>query len=137
FKETAEALARARVPEPEVAFDGILDAVLAVSRDDAAKGAEALVDAMANMADERREAKLKELEGAIKKRRNILEEILEAHEGQKNGVKGMRGTGWGVMNAVTEVANHGEAFRPRKGSDEDKASRRFESILTGDADRLS
>ena len=44
------------------------------------------------------------------------------------------GTAWGGFNAFSEEADHGNLFHRYTG--ENKDSRRFESILTGEADDL-
>lgn len=123
-------------------LSSVLDETQPVSAVDAAKGADRLADEIlaqadtSNVVDEiMRECKRKELQAQIQRRAEIQEEILGRYESSTNGVNGMRGTAWGAFNAVTEYADHNRTGRQR-GSDTERAARRFESIMNGDRDEI-
>ncbi len=48
----------------------------------------------------------------------------------------MRGTGWAAFNAVTEAADHGKLGGRYIGNEDEKASRRLESVVDGRADEV-
>lgn len=133
FKENAEVMARTPV-KAEPYFQDLLDAVCEVTQADAMKGADALA-AVLKVDEAQRELERKRLAREIERRENMLEEILTRYEAGTNAVSGIRGTQWAAFNAVTEYADH---TRPRRqmGSEEERKSRQFESILTGSADDL-
>ena len=134
FRESAEVLARATV-DPVPYFDGVLDAVLDVTKAEMDQGADLLAAALATTETDRK-IEAARIQREINKREAILEEILSRYESDKNGVGGMRGTGWAAFNAVTETADHGKLGGRQIGKDEQKASRRFESVLNGAADEV-
>ena len=76
----------------------------------------------------------KRLERAITKRENLLADLCERYDSERCGIGGMRGTGWAAWNAVTEAVDHGTLGGRTTG--EDKASRKFESVLTGGGDEV-
>jgi phage/plasmid-like protein (TIGR03299 family) len=133
FKETADTLTRVKVPSITEYANGVLDAVLEVTQAEAIKGADALAAAL-KVTEAERLLEAKRLEREIEKRRNVLEDILQRYESGTNGVNGMRGTAWSALNAVTESADHGRLGGRFVGTEQAKASRRFESMLTGEAD---
>jgi phage/plasmid-like protein (TIGR03299 family) len=61
----------------------------------------------------------------------LLTEILEAAHSPTNTAPG---TAWGALQSATQVFQHGSYAAPKRGSQEDRLSRRFESVLTGAAD---
>jgi phage/plasmid-like protein (TIGR03299 family) len=134
FADKAQRFAGVRVRKPEAYFHDVLDRVLEVTLAESKKGADVLAAALDVTEAER---KLKEtlFRREIERRGDILEQMVKAHEDRKNGLGGMRGTLWGTLNAVTQAADHGGVFR-YTGSEEDRAGRKFESILTGPADEL-
>ncbi len=133
YKEDAEVLSRAKV-EPVPYFEGLLDAVLEVTKAEALMGADALAAAVA-MTEAEQIVKTSHYKREIEKRETLLEDVLSRYESGTNAVSGMRGTGWSALQAVTESANHGELGGRYKGKEKD--SRRFENIVMGEADRIS
>lgn len=134
FRDQAEVLARTPLPNVEDYFDNVLDQVLDVTAAEALKGFNPLEAALltAEARAKKEEAFLK----ACERRSNILDDILQRYESPTNGVGGTRGSAWSALNAVTEHANHAEPSR-KIGSQHAQASRRFESVTVGDADRLN
>jgi hypothetical protein len=61
---------------------------------------------------------------------------MDRYESKNNGIQDMRGTGWAALNAVTEAADHGKLGGRYTGNDDEKASRRFESVVDGRADEV-
>jgi len=109
--------------------------VLDVTKAEMDQGADLLAAALATTETDRK-IEAARIQREINKREAILEEILSRYESDKNGVGGMRGTGWAAFNAVTETADHGKLGGRQIGKDEQKASRRFESVLNGAADEV-
>lgn len=130
FKSAALAMADTRLPSIKTYANAVLDLVMSITDEDAQKGAAALVAGLA-ITQEEREVEEKRLEREIKKRNDAMEDILEAFHGPDNGIGGMRDTVWGGFNAFTKVADHGRRY---KGTPTERASNRFESVLTGAAD---
>jgi hypothetical protein len=64
-----------------------------------------------------------------------LEAILTRYDSDRCGVGGIRGTKWAAFNAVTEHADYAHPRR-KVGTEADRLSRWFESVLTGDADEI-
>jgi hypothetical protein len=62
--------------------------------------------------------------------------MLNRYESERCGMNGQRGTAWAALNAVTEAADHGTLGGRFQGSENAKASRRFESILSGSSDEV-
>lgn len=133
YKHQAEALVKTPVAIRAYAND-VLDAVLEVTQAEAMKGADILA-AMVAKDDANRELLRKSFEKKIERRGEILSDILERYESEKNGTKGMRGSAWAAYNAVTDHADHNTIGR-QVGTNEVRASRRLESILVGAADEM-
>lgn len=127
FGEKATAMARVQADPMEYAAE-VLDAVLDVTDAQARMGADILAAAMAKT-DAQRESLVKVYQKAIVKREKLLDDILTRYESPRC----QKGTVWGAYNAVSEAADHGNWHRYQG---ENKDSRRFESVLVGDADDL-
>lgn len=127
FGAAAEAMAHASLRVLPYANE-VLDAVLEVTDAQSQMGADVLAAATAKT-DAQRELLVKQFTRQIKARENMLEDILDRYDSERC----QKGTVWGAYNAVSETADHGTWHRY---VGENKDSRRFESILTGDADDL-
>lgn len=68
-------------------------------------------------------------------RGEILADLVARYESERCQVNGIAGTLWAAMNAVTEHADYSNGKR-HVGTAEAQASRKFESVLSGDADEL-
>lgn len=140
YKEEAKVLARTPVDAPKY-FAGVLDAVLDLTQAEMQQGAPALAnrDLLAGIianADEK-EAALRKYEKAIKDGTAVLDDIMERWESDRCNVGGTRDTLWGAVNAVTEYADHSKIqSKGAKGTEHEKASRRFESALNGERDEI-
>jgi len=134
FKEQADSLAHAKLANAPAFVNGVLDAVLDMTAAEALKGADALAAALA-VDDVQRDLSRKAFQRQIDARQNVLEDILTRYESERCGINGMRGTAWAAFNAVTEFADHSPLVR-YKGSDENRASRRMESTIAGEADEI-
>jgi phage/plasmid-like protein (TIGR03299 family) len=133
FAENAEVLAGTPVPDIRHYCNDVLDDMLDVTLADMKKGADLLASVMAATEAER-ELAHKSFEKKIERRSEILQDMLERYESERCGFNGQRGTAWAGLNAVTESADHGKLGGRFVGGEQDKRSRRFESILTGEAD---
>ncbi len=133
FKDHAIEMAHQPIDAPQF-FEDLLDAVLDVTAAEALKGADVLAAAVANTVAER-ELAAKRIQREIDRRENVLEEILNRYEGERNGIGGIRGTKWSAFNAVTEFSDHTKPRR-RIGTEQERLSRQFESVLDGDADAI-
>lgn len=134
FKEKAEVLVRTKIASNRQAidvFDGILDQVCDITKADMLKGADALAAAVATTQAEL-EFKAKQIKRQITKRRDMMTDLQTRLHSETNRVPGMEGTAWAVFNAATEQANHGN-FGRQVGTDEDRAARRFDSVMNGAA----
>lgn len=127
YAEKAEAMVAARVDARAYAAS-VLEAALGISDEQARLGAEALADAM-----DATEEEAKTLAATIEKRNTMLDDILERYESTRCRPAG---SVWAAYNAVTEHANHAKPAREAKDA-MTRASRRFENVLTGEADALS
>jgi phage/plasmid-like protein (TIGR03299 family) len=139
FKDAAEAMTTKRVEIREFA-NGVLDAVLDVTAAEAAKGFDPLGAAMlatqaAALVPGALDLARKSFESRVERRGELLDEIIAAYETKKNGRGGMRGTAWAAFNAVTDAADHSKIGR-KVGTADDQRSRRFESVLAGQADDM-
>ena len=123
YKEQAESLTAKKV-EPLPYFDGLLDTVLDITAAQAKLGADALA-ATAEVDQLQREALVKSYKFQIKRRGELLDDMLARYDSEKNGKNGMRGTAWAAYNAVTEHADHNTIGR-KVGTNEERASRRLE-----------
>ena len=133
FAGAADAMAREPVDAPGF-FADLLDTVLDITAAEALKGADALAAVLAVTTAER-ELERKRVQRQIDHRENVLEDILTRYESERCGVSGIRGTKWAAFNAVTEHADYAQPRR-KVGTEAERLSRRFESVLTGDADEL-
>lgn len=133
FKANAELLARTQLPDVKQYANDVLDSVLDVSADDAAKGPELLASLLKPANAEERATMEKCLARKIERRDSFITDILERYESSTNGVNGMRGSAWSAFNSVTEFSDHSTLNR-FKGSDNTRQSRRFESAISGDGD---
>lgn len=133
FKESAQVMVNTQI-QPEPFFENVLDLVCKVTAADALAGADALA-AVLQVDEATREFKRREFEREIEKRENMLKEILQRYEGERNGIGGIRGTQWAAFNAVTEYADHTKPLR-QMGSETERLSRKFESVINGDADKI-
>jgi phage/plasmid-like protein (TIGR03299 family) len=138
FGQNARVLATTPVPSIRGYADGVLDKVLDVTAEQARMGAAALASVIDRTQDDAEAvaAMVERLEKAIEKRGEILTDIIERYESERCGMNGQRGTAWAALNAVTESADHGKLGGRFVGSENDRRSRRFESILTGAADEV-
>lgn len=132
FEEQAVAMAATTLPSEQRYFNAVLDAVLDVTEAEALKGADVLAAAI-KVTDSGRELKEKEIQAQIDKRADLLADMLTRYDSEKCGTAGMRGTVWAGFNAVTEAADYGRRYI---GTADARESRRFEAILTGDADDM-
>lgn len=130
YAENAAAMVSAKVDVKRFA-NGVLDEVLAVTEAQAMSGAELLAAALDADKAEKEEA-YKTYSAAIRKRETILEDILARYE---DGRCNPQGSVWAAFNAVTEHADHAK-IGPQARDAHTRASRRFESVLTGDADTM-
>lgn len=133
FKHASQAMAKTPLVGGIKDFaNDVLDSVLEMTAAEAVKGTDALLAAM-KVTDSAKEMARKELDRQIERRSEILNDIIMRYDGEKNGVGGMRGTVWAGFNAVTESSDWGFRY---KGSEDVRESRRFESVLSGEADEL-
>jgi phage/plasmid-like protein (TIGR03299 family) len=132
FKGNAEVLTRTPLNVQNYAND-ILDAVLDVTAADALKGADALAAAL-QVTEAQRELEAKSFQRKIDRRESLIEDILARYDGDKCAIAPV-GSAWRALNAVTEHADHSKLYR-FKGTDETRASRRFESSVAGDGDEI-
>lgn len=135
FRQHAETLARTPLPSIQNYANDVLDCVLDVTAADCDKGA-GLLASVLKVSESERELAAKCFSRKIERRGEILTDILNRYDSEKNGVNGMRGTAWAGLNAITEFADHSGIASHRKGSEETRASRRFESAISGDGDDL-
>lgn len=133
FKEDAETMYHKKI-EIESYASELLDAVLDITQAEVDKGADVLAAAITKDSVQR-DLEVKKLQKKIDKREKVLEEILERYEGERCGFGDMRGTAWAGFNAVTEYADHSKQGR-KVGDEEERASRRFESVLIGEMDNM-
>lgn len=119
----------------------LLDCVVGVTSAEAKLGADGILATILDIDQQERERKAKQLDRAIKKRQNILDELIERYNSERNA-GGFGETVWSAYNAVTEYANHGQRYNsPQEGSSLDpdryRAENRLDSILSGKADTIS
>lgn len=133
FANNAEVLVNTPVA-PIPYFQGVLDSVLEITEADVTKGASLLAAALAqtNVEIDRDKAE-RSFALQIKKRGNMLDELLERYESKTQGVDGIRGSGWSSFNAVTESVNYGLLGGVQR-KDAEATDRRFESIISGNGD---
>lgn len=134
FAGAAEAMTAAQLPSIRHYADDVLDAVLDVTAAQAKAGADVLAAAL-DMTAAQRELERKSIAQKIERRGEILADILDRYEGERNGINGMRGTVWSGFNAITEHADYNRLGR-KVGSSDAQLNRRFESVLDGPADAM-
>jgi hypothetical protein len=64
----------------------------------------------------------------------VFEDLVERYAAETNGVNGMRGTAWAAVQTVVESADHGKLGGRNVGSENRRASRRFEQTFGGAID---
>lgn len=133
FKEHAEVMVREPIDAPAF-FKDLLDAILEISQVEANAGADVLAASL-RVSEIERELARKRIQRQIEHREALLNDMIERYDSERCGVGGIRGTKWAAFNAVTESFDH---RKPRRevGSEQDRLSRRFESVLDGDADQV-
>lgn len=133
FKDNAAILTATKLPTPQLKYyvNDVLDAALDITAADALKGADVLAAAL-KVTEAQRQLELKSIQKKIDNREDILEDILRRHDSRTNN--GIRGTAFGVLNAVTESADHGKLGGRYKGDTEKRASRQFLNVIQGAAD---
>jgi phage/plasmid-like protein (TIGR03299 family) len=143
FAETARTLASTPMPDPEAFFNLCLDDVVDVTIAGQKVTGRAItdrtvLDAILDIRDvEEKQQSAERLEKAKERRRELLDTILETYENERNnGLDSIRGTAWSAVNAVTEVAQHGDAVR-YKGDPRARAESRFDSIMDGRAQEIT
>lgn len=136
FRDQAEQL-YAKPLEIEAYASDVLDAVLEITQAQADMGADVLATAVAKTEAQQR-LLAKTFERKIERRAAVLEDILDRYESERCGVGSIRGTAWAAFNAVTEHADHNTLAKPgtRKRSEAEAASRKFESVISGEADEM-
>ncbi len=137
FQQKADALARARVPHANSYFNAVLDNTLPVSADDVRKGAAGIARerCKADVSPEDFSYAVRTAEKEIKSRGEILHDIIERYHGERCRANGIEGTVWSALNAVTEHADYAKSKR-KVGTRNEQDSRRFDSVLSGDADEM-
>lgn len=115
--------------------DDVLDAVLEVTKADMLAGVDKLLEAVICKTEAEREFARNSIERKLERREEILEDILNRYESERCGKGDMRGTTWAAFNAVTEHADHAKVGKQSRDL-ELRASRRFESVMTGPADEM-
>jgi phage/plasmid-like protein (TIGR03299 family) len=133
FKEAADVMVHTPVVA-EAFFSDLLDHILKVTAADALAGSDALAAALAKT-EAQREIEQKRIQRELDRRAYLLTDMIERFNGPKCGIGGIRGSAWSAFNAATEQADH-LAPRRKVGTEEQQASRRWESALTGDGDRM-
>lgn len=131
FREQAETLVHKDLKRPGVYLNNVLDQVLTVTEADMKKGSDILAATIAvTQAD--RDMKAKQIEAQFERRRDILQDMIVRYESERCHPKGSM---WAGFNAVTEYADHNKVGR-QVGTQDERASRRFESVIAGEADVL-
>lgn len=132
YREAAQAMTTVKV-EARTYFGNVLDEVIQLT--EAEQNLQAgTVESLLAISDAQRALAEKSLERKLKRRGELLEDMLARYDGDANGRRDMRGTAWAAFNAVTETANH---YKPRsRGTTTERAERRFDSVLSGEADEL-
>lgn len=133
YKESAGALYRKPLEITHYAND-VLDAVLDITQAQMDMGANVLAAAMTRTIVEQ-ELMAKSIAKKIEKREEILLDIIERYESDRCGIGSIRGTAWSAFNAITEHADHAKVGR-ESADPLTRASRRFESVISGTADQM-
>jgi phage/plasmid-like protein (TIGR03299 family) len=140
YRVAAETMVETPVPSITNYANDVLDAVLDISAADVDLGADLLAASMA-VTEVERDLVAKAITRKIKRRGEVLEDILARHESERCGIGGIRGSAWAAYNAVSEYADHGMSYKgDRDGNTAsaqlNAASRRFESMIYGQADEM-
>jgi phage/plasmid-like protein (TIGR03299 family) len=137
FAEQADVLASSPIGnQAKPYFNRVLDGVLAVSAADAANGAEALIlERKPDITPEDFAYAMTTTEKQIARRCEILDDIITRYNSERCNVNGIGGTAWAALQACTESADYMNGKR-HVGTSEAQASRKFESVLAGDADEM-
>lgn len=132
WKKNKEVLTQMVATESKIEHyaSDVLDCVLDITAAEVKQGAGALAAAL-DVTQAERDLAEKKFSRRIAKRENILEEILERHESERNTAPG---TLYGNYNTMTEWANHGQSYR---GSDRKRKESRLNSVLFGKADSIN
>ncbi len=130
YRESAEAMVSAKVEVASFA-NKVLDEVMEVSAAQVEAGAPMLASLIKGTSEERAAAE-RQFELKIAKRDRTFQDILERYDSERCQP---RGSVWAAFNAVTEHADHNKLGKVSKDASL-RASRRFESVLTGDADEM-
>lgn len=133
YRESCEEMAKRPMPITHYASD-VLDAVLDITAAQVAMGAD-LLAATITTTEVNRDFARKSFAKKIERRGEILTDILNRYESEKNGRHGMRGTAWAALNAVTDHVDHNRIGR-NSSDRETWQSRRFEAALIGDGDDM-
>lgn len=112
----------------------VLDAVLDITQAQANMGADLLASTLEATQIENKFTR-QALAKKIERRGEILTDILNRYESEKNGRHGMRGTAWAAFNAVTDHVDHNRIGR-NSSDQETWQSRRFEAALIGEGDEM-
>lgn len=138
LREKAAILARTPLTEPLPYVNAVLDDCLPISAQDVKIGAETLARnkvAADLIAPEDFEECVRQNRRNIETRGDILADVLKRLEGERCRVNGISGTAWAGLNAFTEHADYAPPSR-RTGTAESQYSRKFESVLDGDGDKM-
>lgn len=133
FQKDATILYHKRMPDVTPYANAILDKIMSVTQADVKVGAMEVaerlgLDSFATQIEARR------VERRIEQRQECLDDIVSRFKGERCNFGNMGGTAWAGFNAFTE---HADFFtRPREASSKEvRLSRRFESVMVGDADQ--
>lgn len=133
YRTAAEQMVKTPCPvEPQVYFGSVLDQVIQFTEAEQALHSGNILESMLLRDEAARELAQKTLERKLARRGEIMEDMLQRYESERCHP---RGSVWAALNAVTEHADHGNGRR-QIGTQDAKLSRRFESILTGEADAM-
>jgi phage/plasmid-like protein (TIGR03299 family) len=131
YATTAETMARKQLASPVEYFDGLLDAVSDITAADMAKSTD-LLAAMIATDDAEKALAAKKIERQKKARGGLLEDMIERWEQENN----RGGSVFHALNVATEAVDHGPLGGRFVGSDEKRASSRFDSVLSGRGDDI-
>lgn len=134
FRDQAGILASTRIPDVTHYANDVLDAVLDISEIEVRHGADALAAAL-DVTNLECNLARKSFARKIERRGEVLQDIMARYESERCGVSGLRGTAWSAWNAITEHADHNRLGVQARDM-ETRLSRRFESAISGDADKL-
>ncbi len=132
FHTVAEQMVRQPAPvKPEIYFGSVLGELIDLSEAErAVQGGASKLDALVHMSQVQVDLAEKTLERKLERKGEVLNDMLERYESERCRPKG---SVWSMFNAVTESADH-MAGKRLSSNQETRQSRRFESILMGEAD---